>query len=203
VLKGDGLTADQAEWAERIHDAGKHLLTVVNEMIRLSELEGWTGEAAEPAPADAEPLKEVSRQTPAEGGRPLRVLYVDDNEANRALVTAILTAHGIGCQTANDGREGLLAATAGGWDLILMDIQMPVMDGVEATRAIRALPGPAGAVPIVALTANTLEHQLRDYAVAGMQDTIAKPVDMAELIAKVLAWCETVTEPSMDLAAQA
>jgi CheY-like chemotaxis protein len=116
------------------------------------------------------------------------VLYVDDNDNNRALVTAILTAQGFDCQTAEDGRQGLDAARTGDWDLVLMDIQMPVMDGVEATRAIRALGGPAGAVPIVALTANTLADQIADYAAAGMDDVIAKPVDMGELIGKTQTW---------------
>ena len=69
-----------------------------------------------------------------------------------------------------------------------MDIQMPVMDGVEATRRIRALGGEAGAVPIVAVTANTLADQVESYFEAGMDDLIAKPVNMAELLAKVAHW---------------
>ena len=200
LLTGDGLSSGQAEQAGRIHEAGKHLLGVVNEMIRLSELEGWTG-----APTATFPVVEGATARPAtaanEHGR--RVLYVDDNESNRALVCAILTAQGIECQTASDGREGLEAARDGGWDLILMDIQMPVMDGVEATLAIRALPEPVGAVPIVAVTANTLAVQLEGYAAAGMDDVIAKPVDMAELIGKVAVWSEAATDPQALRAARA
>jgi CheY-like chemotaxis protein len=196
LLKGEGLTTDQAQWAGRINQAGGELLGVVNEMIRLSELDSWTGDAATTASLPERPLTTLPERLPFEGGRGLRVLYVDDNEANRALVSAVLTAQGFDCQTADDGREGVAAAQAGGWDLILMDIQMPVMNGVDACRAIRALPGPAGAIPILALTANTLDVQLREYAAAGMDDTIAKPVNVAELLAKVWDWCDATSRTS-------
>ena len=102
----------------------------------------------------------------------------------------MLSAQGIECDTANDGAQGVEAARLGRWDLILMDIQMPVMDGLQATRAIRALDGPASVVPIVALTANTLADQLDAYEAAGMDDCIGKPIAMAELIAKTLSWAE-------------
>ena len=69
-----------------------------------------------------------------------------------------------------------------------MDIQMPVMDGVEATRAIRALEGEAARTPIVALTANTLDAQVRRYRAAGMQDCVGKPTAMAELMQVVMTW---------------
>ena len=118
----------------------------------------------------------------------LRVLYVDDNQSNRVLVKAMLATQQIACETADDGAEGVDAAAAGDWDLILMDIQMPVMDGVEAARRIRALDGQVAATPIIALTANTLDEQVRGYFEAGMHDCIAKPVDMIELLTKVVQW---------------
>lgn len=189
LLKGARLSAAQAEQAGRIHDAGARLLVVVNEMIRLSELDGWTGEVSD-RPAAADPVEATAGEDEGEEGRALRVLYVDDNESNRALVTAILTAQGAQCMTANDGAEGVEAARSGDWDIILMDIQMPVMNGVEAARAIRALPAPAGRTPILAVTANTLADQLDDYAAAGMNDCIAKPVNMVELITKIIAWTQ-------------
>jgi CheY-like chemotaxis protein len=187
LLRHGELAPDQAEQAVRIHDSGKQLLGVVNEMIRLSELEGWTGERPT-EPQAPEAARQVQAEAAVSSAQAPRVLYVEDNESNRMLVKAILAGHGIDCQTADDGAQGVEAARAGVWDVILMDIQMPVMTGVEATRAIRRLPGPSGATPILALTANTLAHQLADYAEAGMDDVIAKPVDMAELIAKVIAW---------------
>ena len=121
----------------------------------------------------------------------MRVLYVDDNDNNRALVSTLLSLQGVVCETADDGAQGLAAASRGDWDLVLMDIQMPVMDGVEASRRIRALGDEAAAVPIIALTANTLDDQLATYAEVGMNDCIAKPVNAAELFSKVAHWAAT------------
>jgi signal transduction histidine kinase len=132
--------------------------------------------------AEAEP------ETDDEAARPLRVLYADDHANNRRLVEAMLATQGHVCDTAEDGTQAVEAFRAGDYDLVLMDIQMPVMDGVEATRAIRALGGAGAATPILALTANTLDDQTRAYAAAGMNDCIAKPVGMVELLTKVAAW---------------
>ena len=121
-------------------------------------------------------------------GGVFNVLYADDNATNRALVQAILQSQGHRCDLVCDGAEAVAAVRDGGYDLVLMDIQMPIMDGVSAAREIRRLALPHGAVPILALTANTLTDQLDDYAAAGMADCIAKPVNMAELIAKTAQW---------------
>ena len=179
------LGALHQEHAQRIHGAGCRLLDVVNAMI-------VRGEAPEPqAGAKALAHREADSSREGEG---LRVLYVDDNDSNRALVRAVLEAQGIACATADDGALGVEAARDGGWDVILMDIQMPVMDGVEAARAIRALPGPAAETPILAVTANTLAAQIETYEAAGMNDLVAKPIDMGELLAKVLGWAEALRE---------
>ena len=132
-----------------------------------------------------EPVVGTEPETESSG---MRVLYVDDNQTNRTLVRAMLATQGIVCETADDGAQGVAAAEAGDWDLILMDIQMPVMDGVTAARGIRALDGQVAATPIIALTANTLDEQVRGYFEAGMNDCIAKPVDMIELLTKVARW---------------
>ena len=84
-----------------------------------------------------------------------------------------------------DGAQGLEAVRTGGFDLVFMDIQMPVMDGLEATRAIRALPEPACRTPIVAMTANALSHQLITYREAGMDGSVAKPLSPAALLAEL------------------
>ncbi len=115
----------------------------------------------------------------------LEVLLVEDNAVNRLIATRMLEALGARVATAEDGQAGIIAA-ARGYDLIFMDIQMPIMDGVEATRAIRALPGPAGAAPIVAMTANALAHQTAAYAEAGMNGSVAKPLSPAALVRAVV-----------------
>lgn len=196
LLATTGLNDEQAARVASINDAGQRLLAVVNEMIDQSacDLEGMEYPTAtlEPLPPACSGLPQAGPCAVAEGagGRlgGARVLYVDDHDCNRALVVAVLDAQGIVCATAENGAEGLEAARTGDWDLILMDIQMPVMDGVSATRAIRALPGHRGAVPIVALTANTLAEQKAEYAAAGMDGCMAKPINIVELTHMVLSW---------------
>ncbi len=136
-----------------------------------------------------------------EGERMLKVLYADDHDSNRVLVQAVLVSQGQDCDTVNDGAEAVRAVLGGDYDLVLMDIQMPVMDGVEATRAIRALPGPKGAIPILALTANTLSDQLETYAAVGMNDCIAKPVNIGELLTKTLHWAAAASQGDESAAA--
>jgi CheY-like chemotaxis protein len=101
----------------------------------------------------------------------------------------MLEALGARVTTAEDGAQGVRAAREG-FDLILMDIQMPVMDGVEATHRIRALKDPAGAAPILAMTANAMAHQQASYIAAGMDGAVAKPLSpmaLAQAIAAVLS----------------
>ncbi|MGZ8369510.1 MAG: response regulator, partial [Caulobacteraceae bacterium] len=88
-------------------------------------------------------------------------------------------------QTAEDGASGVAAAAAGVFDLILMDIQMPDMDGLEACRRIRAQAGPSAGTPIIALTANVLSHQRDTYLAAGMDGVVGKPISPAALLAEI------------------
>jgi len=189
LLSGAGLAPAQGEQVTRIHQAGQRLLSVVNQMIDLSEQGDDQAPPPMAAPDAGLPADRVLKTAPGPDGKgPMRVLCVDDNQTNRMLMTAMLAAQGRVCETADDGALGLAAAAAGDWDVVLMDIQMPVMDGVESARRIRALGGEAGAVPIIAVTANTLAEQVETYVAAGMDDLVAKPVDMAELLAKVAHW---------------
>ncbi|MBX9616493.1 MAG: PAS domain-containing protein [Caulobacteraceae bacterium] len=112
----------------------------------------------------------------------LKVLLADDTPANRELVLLILTAIGIQPDPVCDGAEALKAAARGDYDLILMDVHMPVMDGLAATRAIRALPGPAAATPILALTASVLPEQIEACRRAGMDGHVGKPIKVEALI---------------------
>ena len=115
----------------------------------------------------------------------LKVLVVEDNATNRMIATKMLENLGASVSTANDGALGVEAVQVCAYDLIFMDIQMPVMDGVEATAAIRALLGPASQTPIIAMTANALSHQRTAYFAAGMNGMVPKPLSPAVLLSEL------------------
>ncbi|WP_332640392.1 response regulator [Brevundimonas sp.] len=104
------------------------------------------------------------------------ILIVDDNATNRVVAQALCEMFGCTSETAEDGVEALEAVQERRFDLVLMDIKMPRMDGVQATRAIRALEGPVGALPIVALTANADPDDARKYLEIGMAAVVEKPI---------------------------
>ena len=116
----------------------------------------------------------------------LKVLVVEDNPTNQLVARRILEQLGAIVSLADDGAAGVEAASLGGFDLILMDVQMPGMDGLEAARRIRALPGAAARAPIIALTANVMAHQRASYRAAGMDGVAAKPIAPAALVAEIL-----------------
>lgn len=119
---------------------------------------------------------------------PGRILLVEDLEHNRDLARMILMNAGHKVDTALNGAEAVLAVQAKTYDLILMDIQMPVMDGVTATKRIRELDHASSNVPIIAMTANVLPQQVRTFWEAGMNDHVGKPFQKAALLQKVDAW---------------
>jgi len=116
----------------------------------------------------------------------VNILLVEDNPTNRLVARTMLHRLGATVEEAEDGVIGLAAARAGRFDLILMDIQMPHMGGIEATQAIRALKGPAAQTPIIALTANAMTHQRLEYVSAGMDGMIAKPIAAPALLAEIV-----------------
>ncbi|MBL0932922.1 MAG: response regulator, partial [Alphaproteobacteria bacterium] len=115
-------------------------------------------------------------------GRPVRVLVAEDNQTNRMIVEAMLEPLGVEIGTAENGLEAIEAQRAKAFDLILMDVNMPEMDGYGATQAIRAMPGIAGRVPIVAVTANAFESDREKALEAGMTDYISKPFRKTALL---------------------
>jgi CheY-like chemotaxis protein len=116
-------------------------------------------------------------------GRSAHVLIVDDNATNRMVARSLCEMFDCTCEAAGDGLEAVEMARAGRFDLILMDIKMPRMDGVTAARAIRALPGEAGEAPIVALTANADPDDAAEYLAAGMDGVVEKPMKPEHLLA--------------------
>ena len=127
-----------------------------------------------------------------------RILVVDDLEANREIVGAMLRACGHELSEASGGAEAVEKARTTAFDLILMDMQMPGMDGVVATRAIRQAAGPNCSTPIVALSANVMPEQLAACRAAGMDDHVGKPIALAELVTKVALWSERRSDEAVE-----
>jgi CheY-like chemotaxis protein len=125
------------------------------------------------------------------GAMPIRVLLVEDNAVNQLVAQALLERRGFGVVVAGNGREGVEAFQRERFDVVLMDIQMPEMDGFEALAAIRALEAPTGRrTPIVALTAHAMKEDRERCLAAGMDDYLSKPLDASrlyEMIRSVLA----------------
>lgn len=114
------------------------------------------------------------------------VLLVEDNEVNAYLARFLLEHAGYSVSVAGNGQQALLAAAARRPDLVLMDMRMPVMDGLEATRRLKADPALA-AVPVLALSANALPQEKQQAAAAGCAGHIDKPIDVAHFVAQVQA----------------
>ena len=138
-------------------------------------------------PLVADPSLAVMPSPPGASERLLRVLLVDDSSDNRMLIKAYLKKLPIQIDTAEDGRAGLAKVRESDYDLVLMDMLMPVMDGLEATRAIRTWERTVGRrpTPVVALTANAMEEDVRRCLAAGCDAHISKPVKKASLIESI------------------
>jgi len=138
-----------------------------------------------PLAGAAAPEPAVPADAAFTAGAPRRVLLAEDNPTNQVLVSAVLEMAGHRVEIVDNGAAAVQAAATGAFDLILMDLRMPVMDGLEATRRIRATEMDDRHVPIVALTANATSSDVEHCRAAGMSDFLAKPIDMDLLLATV------------------
>lgn len=125
---------------------------------------------------------------------PLRVLVVDDVLANRQLMQVAITSLGFSVVCVGNGQEAVDQVMAETFDLVLMDIHMPVMDGCEATQHIRKLKAGKGAIPILAVTADTREEMAQRTRKVGMNGVIHKPVNLAQLLSEVSQWGQAYLE---------
>jgi signal transduction histidine kinase/CheY-like chemotaxis protein len=142
------------------------------------------------------PLRQVERPAPTHQALPsrlsegsMRVLAAEDNPVNRMVLKALLAQFDLDPTIVENGAEAVRAWESAHWDLILMDVQMPVMDGPTATMTIRAREAVLGRprTPILAVTANTMAHQLASYRAAGMDDVVPKPLNVTELFSAMVA----------------
>ncbi len=118
-----------------------------------------------------------------------KILIAEDNPVNQKVARKLVEKLGFSADVAENGEAAAKAAAAGGYAVVLMDCQMPVMDGFRASQAIRRLPEPCGLVPIIAMTANALKGDREKCLAAGMTDYLAKPVNPQELRSALERWC--------------
>ena len=148
----------------------------------------------------APPIDDETRLRQAYGAS--RLLLAEDNEVNRDLFAQMLDIVGLQADSAADGRQAVDMAAAASYDLILMDMQMPVMDGLAATRAIRLLPGHAQ-TPILAITANVFDQDRKACLDAGMNGFIVKPINFKTFVTALIEWLpQPPAAPSEDVLTQ-
>jgi signal transduction histidine kinase/ActR/RegA family two-component response regulator len=145
--------------------------------------------AKNPQPTLTDFPAEDARQTLMRQYPGARILVVEDEPINREVITSLLLDAGLEVDVVTNGREAVESAGRGSYELILMDIQMPEMNGLEATRTLRGLPGMAG-IPILALTANAFTEDRDACLAAGMNDHIGKPVEPETLYKTVRHWLQ-------------
>lgn len=149
-------------------------------------------------PAAVQPMALASTKgsiRPLQHGGSMRALVVDDNDINLEIAKAMLEAEGLSVDLAENGLEALEKMTLGGYDIVFMDMQMPVMDGLEAVRRVRALAAETGtealrALPIIAMTANAMVQDKKLCREAGMNDHLAKPIEPERLRELLVYWVD-------------
>jgi CheY-like chemotaxis protein len=146
---------------------------------------------AQPVAAIAPPPRAGARATPLAmtvERSALKILVVEDNVINQQVTIGMLRSLGCSADLAQDGAEAVEMVAKGNYTLVLMDYQMPVMDGMAATKAIRLLPGPQRKVAIIALTASAMIGDREDCLAAGMDDYLDKPLDRTRLVDMLDRW---------------
>jgi CheY-like chemotaxis protein len=152
----------------------------------LTECLGRMAQTSRPAPSPAPALPEpVVTQVPEDDAPAARILLVEDNEINTLLTKTLLGEVGCHVDCVVNGALAVAAVEAEAYDLILMDMQMPVMDGLEATRRIRQIAGPASQTPIIAMTANAMQSDQDACFAAGMDDFVSKPIQPSAFLATI------------------
>ncbi len=176
-------TGEVVEQARQLN-IGSVLLKPVRQSTLLDALLALTGRGGADRLA---PLAALSADETV-AAVPLRILVAEDNAINQQVAVGLLGKLGHRADVADDGGEAVDLLKAGEYDLVLMDMQMPRVDGLAATRLIRALPGPRAGVAIIAMTANAMASDREACLAAGMDDFIAKPIDRRRLAELLDRW---------------
>ncbi len=158
-----------------------YLIKPVRQSTLMREIARGGGRVEAAAPVAA-------KSQPAVMSRALRILLAEDNQINAILATTLMRRAGHKVDIAQNGEEAVAAVVAGNYDIVFMDMHMPVVDGLEASRRIRALDGAAAKVPIVALTANAMSSDRQKCIAAGMNDFLSKPFEAADLHQMLARW---------------
>jgi PAS domain S-box-containing protein len=148
----------------------------------------WFQVALAPVAAPPGAVEKTGPRAPTPAAAPARILVAEDNTVNQMVVKHMLTRAGHEVVIVGNGRAAVQAVQAEAFDLVLMDMEMPEMDGISAARAIRQLAGPARAIPIVALTANAMAVEIARCMDAGMSEHLSKPIDRELLLETVARW---------------
>jgi len=147
-----------------------------------------------PPAAEADEIEDIEPASPTPAAPPAsqkaKILVAEDNKVNQAVITALLLRAGYQMDLVADGRAALEAAKTGAYSLVLMDLHMPEMDGLEATRRIRELGGSLGTVPIVALSAEMMEGDRPMLEAAQLDDHVTKPIDREKLFGVIEHWLD-------------
>ena len=128
---------------------------------------------------------------------PLRILVAEDNRMNQLVLKTLLSQIGLEPHLVDDGEAAVAAWAEGGWDVVLMDVHMPVMDGLSATREIRRREAQERrpVTPIIALTADAMSHQVESYLTVGMNGFVGKPINLSDLLTTIR---NCLSEPVQD-----
>ena len=177
LLTNRGLSGDAARQMNSAVDA------YLSKPVRPSRLAAALTTGSEEATGDGPTAVTFDHDSGDAKRAGLRILLAEDNDVNQRVALAMLLKGGHEIDIANDGVEALMMAPKKQYDVVLMDIQMPTMSGIDATQKIRRLPGPISEVPIIAMTANAMVGDREAYLSAGMNDYVSKPIDPGMLSA--------------------
>jgi CheY-like chemotaxis protein len=180
-LRGDAARVSQIGFAAYLPKpvTATTLLDCLQQLRAQDHGRGETG-----APGTLITVHSIFERRPA----PLRILLADDNPVNCRIAVLMLEKAGHQIDVVNGGADAIEAVRGKTYDLVLMDVQMPDVDGLEATRRIRALPVAHAGVPVIAITASAMQGDDQRCFAAGMNDYVTKPIDRARLLSKVSEW---------------